>query len=181
MKTISRINEQGSAHAVVIAALSVALVAAVGYIFWTNVVQPNDKSEPEAAVTSSPSPSPSTSTAPAVKEGTIQGSLTYPTDGGIPADFEVRATNLETGKEYVTKEHIKGAGYTYGSGYKLAVPAGKYHVYGVLTSKPQEKAYYNKFVTCGMAYGCNDFTKIEVTVEPGKETADIMVGDWYNI
>ena len=111
--------------------------------------------------------------------GTITGSLTYPSEA-FPPDMEVHATNIDTNQDYISTDRIEGSQYKYGTGYKLDVPAGRYYVYGLLRSQPNDRAYYNQFIKCGMAIECTDQSKIEVVVKQGQSTEDIMVGDWWN-
>ncbi len=46
-------KQQGSAHVVVVTVLSVALIGALGYIFWNNIIKPKDSAS-TANSTSSP-------------------------------------------------------------------------------------------------------------------------------
>lgn len=114
-----------------------------------------------------------------VQEGVITGSLTYPSEA-IPDDIVIHAYNLETRQDFFVRDHIGGEEYQYGVGFKINVPPGRYHVYGVRTSDPGQRAYYNEFVKCGMKTECSDRSNIEVTVEAGEEAKGVVVGDWYN-
>jgi len=166
-------NQSGSAHVVIIIVLVVVLIGALGFIFWQNFI----KTDQPTANTSQTVKQDTTEEA---KDGTIVGSLTYPSEG-IPEDLVVYAQNIDTNKEYSTTKHLEAEQYKYSKGYALDVPAGRYYVYGVLASDPEHKAYYNQYITCGMSVNCKDTTKIEVTVKPGEKTADITVGDWWNV
>lgn len=174
-------NQKGFAHAFLVIGLVVALAGALGFIFWQNFIhkEPVAKNDSVVATKKVDSDKKDTSDTPVVKEGTISGSLTYPSEG-IPEDLVVYALNLDTNKEYYTKEHITDAHYQYGTGYKVSVPEGRYYVYGIVASSPQSKAYYDEFVRCGMNVNCSDTSKVEVKVEADKETTNVMVGDWYN-
>lgn len=115
----------------------------------------------------------------ASQKATIEGSLSYP-GSYIPTDMEICAQDLENKDNLVcTKEQIMDKKYTYGVGYKLEVAPGKYNVYATVPSWQGYKAYYNDFVTCGMKYGCNSRTTIEVKAESGKTVSDIDPIDWY--
>lgn len=174
-------TQKGSIHAFLVVGLIVALLGALGFIFWQNFIykQSITNSESTVATKKNDDKKVNTENTPTVKEGTISGSLTYPSES-IPDDLIIYALNLDTQKEYFTKDHIKGSEYQYEVGYRVSVPEGKYHVYGVLSSDPQTKAYYNEFVKCGLTVDCKDYSKLEVKVDAGKETSDVTVGDWYN-
>jgi len=179
-------KQQGSVHIILIGAVVAMLVAALGFIFWQNFIQKPDASENNNSNISETTDITEKATE-AVKEettlkpaeqGTIVGSLTYPSEG-IPPTMEIHATNLATNKDFLTTEQLSGNNYTYGVGYKLSVPAGAYHVYGVLSDSPDQRHYYINLVDkCDGQYdGCMDAeSKVVVTVEPGKETKDIMAG-----
>jgi hypothetical protein len=171
-------RQKGSAQAAIIIVLIAALLGALGFILWQNVIankqdtisntEPNNTSNENAneEVT--------------VETGTIVGSLTYPAEA-IPTDMEVHAVNLDTGKEYTTNEHLEGSQYQYGIGYRIEVPVGRYNVYGTTAALSGTKAYYNQVIVCGIKVECTDTTKVEVVVEANKDTADATVGDWWTI
>ena len=114
-----------------------------------------------------------------INKGFIEGSLTYPSSD-IPADMEVYAEDTVTKKTYKFSGILEGNQYTYKKGYKIEVPAGNYFVYGVIKSNQSQKAYYNKFITCGMSVDCTDTTKIVISVKVKETVSGIMVGDWWN-
>lgn len=171
------VQQKGSAQVIVIGVLVIALVAALGLIFWQNVTQKNNSDTPTSETTKNTSEQ-----LPASEKGTIVGSLTYPSES-IPSSVEVHATNITTGEDFITTEHLSGSQYRYGIGYSLSVPAGNYYIYALNSAMPGERAYYTNFVECNFNQaGCDDPTKkITVTVESGKTTKDIMAGDWYNL
>lgn len=180
-------KQSGSAHVIIVVALVVLLIGALGFIFWQNFIQKSDKTNDSATNTSKTSETPKKSseaandTTPIAKEGTIVGSLTYPSEG-IPPSVEVHATNIATNEDFYTKDHLSGSLYKYGVGYKLSVPVGQYYVYAIKAAGAEERAYYDNFAECGFANydTCkNPEEKITVTVESNKETKDILVGDWY--
>lgn len=114
-------------------------------------------------------------------KGFIEGTITFPSEK-VPADLVIYAENIDTGEVYETSERITDDKYTISHvGYKLEVPAGNYYVYAKRPAEPGKKAYHNKFITCGMSVGCDDTTKIPVTVVAGETEFDITVGDWWNI
>ena len=177
-------HEKGSAHVIIISILIVALLGALGFIFWQNFLNKSQDSKSTESESSKMSAAKSDTTTSAtntqvVADGIINGSFLYPSEG-MPPDLEAHAVNLDTNKEYSTKEHINSAEYTYRVGFKLSVPAGRYYLYATLPSSPRTKAYYNEFIRCGTSVTCKDYTKIEVKVESGKQTDGAVVGDWYN-
>jgi hypothetical protein len=188
----SRTSQQGStARIVIVVILVVALLGALGYIFWQNFVQkdqvmqgntsqlveqkPTDMQD-EKTETQTPSPSNETAAAP---NGTITGGITYPSDR-LPEGIVVHALNTQTKQVYNTSKFNQDAKYDYAAWYALSVPAGTYHVYAIAPSMEGRKAYHNQFIRCGIRVECTDTTIVEVPVTAERETADITVGDWWN-
>jgi hypothetical protein len=120
------------------------------------------------------------------KPGTIEGSLSYPSEF-IPPDMTICAENLSTHKRYCTNKHIKGAKYTYKVGYKLALPPGDYHVFAFLPDParygagyPKDyRAYYSEFVKCGQRADCVSHEPVPVKVRSGESLKGIDPQDWY--
>ena len=110
--------------------------------------------------------------------GFIEGSISYPSEE-IPKNLKICATNLQTNKRYCTKERITEPKYTYGLGYQLKVPPGNYKVYAYLLDNPDNKAYYNEFVACGMNIECPSHETIVIAVSSGVTTSNIDPIDWY--
>jgi len=75
------------------------------------------------------------------KSGVIAGSLTYASEG-IPENMTICAFNTMSETQYCTNEHLSGAHYEHGKGYKLAVPAGEYYLYFKLD--PSSYAVYGE-------------------------------------
>ncbi len=123
--------------------------------------------------------------AAAPQPGVIEGSLSYPSEF-IPDDMTICAENLATKKIYCTNKHINARKYRYKEGYKLTVPPGEYHVFAQLPDPARHgadyskdyRAYYSKFVTCGMSVECKDHTPIVVTVKSGATTSGVDPWDW---
>ena len=174
--------QTGDAQSVVIVVLVIVVIGLLGYVLWQNM---SKSSETKGETTSTSATTKEDVAADEAKDekveemGVISGSLTFPSEG-IPDDMMVHAVNLDTGKEYMTTKQLKGDQYTYGIGYSIEVPAGRYNVYGMTERMSGTKAYYNKFVTCGMSVECTDTSKIEVAVEAGEKVTDATVGDWWN-
>lgn len=103
--------------------------------------------------------------------GSITGQLTYPSDY-FPDNMRVTAVPVSgQGQIYTTR--------TNGERYRLRLPAGHYYVYATTKDFPGYKAYYTKFVTCGLKYGCPSHAKIVVHVKAGITLARIDPEDWY--
>lgn len=112
------------------------------------------------------------------QEGYMEGSFTYPSSF-IPDNIIAYAENISTGEKYNSSEVLSGSQFTYNKGYKIKVPVGDYYVYAMVPPDTT-KAYYSKFVTCGMSVDCKDTSKILVKVELNKTSGNITLGDWYN-
>lgn len=115
-------------------------------------------------------------------KGTITGNVGYPSDGPFPfmricaEDTTSKATTCtEKVKEIKEQNQTKHT-------YTLRVPPGKYNVYAQVPKNEafkDYKAYYSKFVTCGIKNGCNDHTPIVVEVKTGETKDKIDPMDWY--
>lgn len=118
--------------------------------------------------------------------GKIEGSLGYPSEY-IPA-MGVCANNVKTKESFCTYKMIEDAKFTYGIGYEIEVPKGTYTVFAQLVDpeamgadyEKDYKAYYSKFVTCGMSVDCDSHKALEVKVKGGESIAEIDPQDWYN-
>ena len=163
----------------IIIGIGVALVIGLaGGAYWL-VTQP--KIPPQIPPTLTPSPSPlptkAASPTPLPKNGTIEGSLSYPSEF-IPEEMEVCAENQSTKEVHCTSKHIQNPKYTYGVGYMLEVPAGTYLVYASLPGDDYQ-AHYSEFVTCGLSVDCPSHEPIPVEVEVGETVSNIDAVDWY--
>ena len=116
-------------------------------------------------VTARPLPRPSQAT------GRIAGQRLYPSEQ-LPSDFTTCAINLASGQATC----LGGNQQT----YELSLPSGQYQVYAVVPSlNPTYKAYYSRFIACGLRVDCTDHTPIVVTVPAGGTVGGIDVGDFY--
>ena len=130
--------------------------------------------------------SPNPGLAAASQPGVIEGSLSYPSEF-IPPDMTICAENLATKKIYCTNQHLKAKKYRYKVGHKLEAPPGDYHVFAQLPDPVKYgagyakdyRAYYSKFVTCGMSVDCLDHAPIIVNVKSGETVRGIDPMDWY--
>ncbi len=115
--------------------------------------------------------------------GTIEGSLGYPSDF-IP-EMSVCAVETKTKESYCTMEMLENEKFMYGIGYSLEIPEGSYQIYAQLEDsentsfKKGYKAYYSKFVTCGMDIKCDSHKPITVKIKGGETLSDIDPQDWY--
>lgn len=130
------------------------------------------EARPSTTITNTPTQSVAT-------KGTIEGSLAFPSQG-IPKDMKVCAQNWISNEVICTSTHIEDPKYTYGVGYKLEVPTGEYYVYAEVSTFENYKAYYNKYVTCGLKYECTDTTPIIVKISAGETASKIDPQDWYH-
>jgi hypothetical protein len=114
------------------------------------------------------------------KEGTIEGSLSYPSEY-IPEDMQICArASVAAASAFCTSDHITDSRYTYGVGYKLTVPYGQYYVYAQPDDTSNYLAYYTEYVQCGMTENCTSHDWVVVTVsEANPHVENIDPGDWY--
>jgi hypothetical protein len=134
--------------------------------------------ETQAPLEEEPMTFASPTTAPGTQNGTIEGSLSYPSEG-IPDAMIVCAESNELEDPICTSAKITDKKYTYGKGYTLQVPPGTYLVYAKLPDQ-EYRAYYNVFVTCGLLASCTNHTPIEVIVT-ANTTVKADPQDWYNM
>ena len=117
---------------------------------------------------------------PNIQKGTIEGSLSFPSEQ-IPADMLVCAETLEESLVACTEKHIKDSKYTYREGFQLEVPIGEYYVCAMVPNFGNGyKAYYSEFVTCGLSVDCASHEPIIVEVKSGQTTDGVNPQDWYN-
>lgn len=160
--------------------IGVLLVLVAGGAYYLGKrVAPSSQKSGQIATSTTPKPTP-TPTQSALQTGTIEGSLSYPSEG-IPQDLQVCAETLIGVQFECTSTHIQDSKYTYGSGYKLELPPGKYYVYAQVPSfNSGYKAYYSEFVTCGLSINCPSHKPIEVEVTAGATLTGVDPQDWYN-
>ena len=137
------------------------------------------------AFLTSPTPSPQVnqespfaSPSSQVQTGTIEGSLSYPSEG-IPETLQVCAQEMTNNKQFCTSKHLQNSKYQYGVGYRLEVSPGTYQVYAFLPKQPEVKAYYSEAVPCGLTVSCTSHQPIDVTVQAGEIVSNIDPQDWY--
>ena len=117
-------------------------------------------------------------TEPVPGTGRVEGPLTYPGEA-VPPDLRVCAQSLDTGREACIGQ-LRDSRFPGGVGYRLDVPAGRYHVFALSDSfEPGYRAYYSAFVTCGYHVGCTDHTPLAITIKSGQILTGIEPGDFY--
>lgn len=110
--------------------------------------------------------------------GRIMGQVTYPSEY-FPANMVVTAVPIAgKGHRYTTTRYW-GPPHSLTQNYQLCLPAGTYYVYAATNDLPGYKAYYTKFVTCGLSSKCPSHAKIAVPVKAGATTPRIDPDDWY--
>lgn len=112
--------------------------------------------------------------------GTLEGSISYPSEEIPP--LLICAKEKKTKEEFCTTEQIESGEFEYGFGYELEVPVGSYEVYAQVLKEDGKtekfKAYYSKFVPCGMTKDCKSHSPITVKVNGGEIKSDISPMDW---
>lgn len=164
---------------IIISAIVAIVIIAAGAYFLGQKSLKSDKTNQKVQTTLTPKLTPAP-TEVLTQTGTIEGSLSFPSEG-IPQDLQVCAETLIGVQFECTLSHIQDSKYTYGSGYKLELPPGKYYVYAQVPSfNSNYKAYYSEFVTCGLSINCPSHKPIEVEVSAGATLNGIDPQDWYN-
>jgi hypothetical protein len=113
---------------------------------------------------------------PAIADGSISGNLMYPASG-IPA-LRIVATKVGTSNYYYIDTSLGQSSYQLDH-----IPPGTYHVVAYVL--PGGKftgglpGGYSKMVPCGLTYGCNDHTLIDVIVTSGNVTSGVNPNDYY--
>jgi hypothetical protein len=113
---------------------------------------------------------------PAVAVGGISGHLMYPASG-IPA-LRIVAFRVGTSNYYYVDTALGQSSYELDN-----LPPATYHVVayvrpggGFTGGLP---GGYSQMVPCGLQYGCNDHTLIDVVVTSGNITTGIDPNDYY--
>ena len=131
----------------------------------TAIASVTDTTIPTAAII------PTVPTVPAT--GGISGQLSYPSDFIPPLRVVAfDAKNILT--YYYVDTALNQFEYTI-----TGLPAGVYHIVSYKIGSEPLAGGYTQSVPCGLAYGCDDHTLMDVTVTAGQTTTNINPGDWY--
>ncbi|NOY99674.1 MAG: carboxypeptidase regulatory-like domain-containing protein [Chloroflexi bacterium] len=118
----------------------------------------------------------STDTPPPPATGSIAGDLSYPSE--VIPPLRVAAFNVDTGQVYYVDTVMYQGDYQIDN-----LPPGTYHVVAYVSSGTGFPAGlgggYSQMVPCGLAYGCDDHSLLDVVVTAGQVTSNIDPGDWY--
>jgi len=105
--------------------------------------------------------------------GSISGHLSYPSDFLPP--MRVVAFDAANYSIYFYVDTVQSQ-----SDYTITgLPAGVYHIVSYRFDSDMLAGGYTQSVPCGLQYGCNDHSFINVTATAGQTTTDINPGDWY--
>ncbi len=175
-------------YLILVIVVLIVVIAALILLLVRNPSKSTIPSAPEQAPVSEETTPPSSEEGTEEEEpeealGTIEGSLSYPSEG-IPSQMEICAEDTSTKEKHCTKTHIQDQKYTYGVGYKIEVPAGSYLVFAYFPAghagyEATYRAYYNEFVTCGLSVDCTSHDPIVVTVAAGQMVTEVDPQDWY--
>lgn len=162
-------------HLVAIGATTAVIAGLVGGFIWLGLKSETQTSPVPMATLTVAAPTPSTSAVssnPSANTAVIQGQKIFPSQA-IPHDFTVCAVNVANQAEICGLPSSEPT-------YRLELPAGSYQVYAAVPSfDPSYRAYYSRFITCGLQVECTDHTPITVTVAAGQTSAGLDVGDFY--
>lgn len=130
----------------------------------------------QAQATSAPTGAAASTLPPAVADGGVAGTLMYPASG-LPAlrivAFQVGTANyyyVDTaqGQNSYEIDHLPPATYHV---VAYTIPGGGFNAGPV--------GGYSQMVPCGLQYGCNDHTLIDVVVTSGHVTTGVNPNDYY--
>jgi hypothetical protein len=131
---------------------------------------------PQLAALATPAPTGAAILPPAIADGSIAGNLMFPASG-IPA-LRIVAFRVDSSGYYYTDTALGESSYRMDH-----VPPGTYHVVAYSLAGGGFNAGtaggYSQTVPCGLKYGCNDHTLIDVTVTAAHVTTDVDPNDYY--
>ena len=166
-------QQSGFAHAFLIIGLVIALIGALGFIFWQQFVNDDSKKDVESSKNDTSAKQKVEKTEiEAPKTGTISGRAIYPSEV-FPEDFKVCAEK-ESDRRYVTCDTGIVAGV-----YEIPLSPGNYYV---VARSGNLEGYYDGYMKSGMTNNICDpsnHTPLVVSVVAGVDLKNIDAGDFY--
>jgi len=106
--------------------------------------------------------------------GSIAGHLSYPSE--VIPELRVVAFDTADATKFYFVDTVQNQ-----NTYRIdAIPTGTYHVVAyVLDPASKIAGGYSQAVPCGLQFGCNDHTLMDVVVVEAQVTENINPGDWY--
>ncbi len=110
--------------------------------------------------------------------GTIQGSLSYPSDY-LPSLIICAQNTQNTNNKYCLQSKVQQRQYS------IQVSPGQYYIFASDIALEGTKnfyavtGFYSRFVTCGLNNKCKDHTPIAVTVKAGQVINSVDPKDFY--
>ncbi|MFN2148919.1 MAG: hypothetical protein ACK2T2_11040 [Anaerolineales bacterium] len=120
-----------------------------------------------------PPPAPPTATQqPAPAEGTVSGRVCFPSEPPLP---EMTLYFMEPSSgAVISVPHTDGTGT-----YSAQLPPGSYFAYAWVNGNTTLGGSYSQAVPCGLSVNCTDHSLISFSVDPGGQTTEIDICDWY--
>lgn len=156
MNTILR-SKAGSAHVAAIAILAVALLGALGFIFWQNFIQP--KVAPEVASTTQPAgEAPSLQSSAGRSYSNAEYSFSYPNEGWVVKEVE----DLTSSSDLTTPTVYSNDYAQQGMGLDAGALVG---VYASSTGNTLEEEY-DSIKASQDTFGLKDIKKATINAQP---------------
>jgi len=115
---------------------------------------------------------------PEIATGGISGTLMYPAGSGGMPSLRIVAFQVGASRYFYVDTALGGNTYQIDG-----LPPARYHVVAYTLAgggfNPGPVGGYSQMVPCGLRYGCNDHTLIDVVVTAGHVTTGIGPNDYY--